>query len=173
MEASSYRLDISLTDMKKSVFGCAFLLYCGGFFWEMIIDAMQSWRDWDWKPLSGSEGLQSGAKQKKGIALFCPVVFDQSSETVSFFFLKKTIPGRLMIWQAKHPDGQYTFQIKFVIGLRLLAAAIYSAAKGLFWLTISTLVLILRTTLLIYTLRYNFMERHFYLNESEKFESLD
>lgn len=159
--------------MKKSVFGCAFLLYHGGFFWEMIILAMRSWRDSEWKPLSGSEGLRPCAKQKKGITFSCPVVFDQSSETVPFFFLEKTIPGRLMIWQAEHPVSQYTVRVKFVIGLKLLAAATYGAAKGLFRLVISTLISILRTTLLVYTLRYNFVEKLFCWNKNESFEPLD
>lgn len=173
MEASSYRLDVPMTDMKKSVFGFAFLLYHGGFFWEIIILAMRSWRDSDWKPLSGSEGLRPCAKQRKGITFSCPVVFGQSSETVPFFFLEKTIPGRLMIWQAEHPDSQYTFRVKFVIGLRLLAAATYGAAKGLFRLVISTLISILRTTLLVYIPAYDLVEKSLCWHKSDRFKPLD
>lgn len=157
--------------MEKSVFGCAFLLYHGGFLWHLVILAMQSRRDSSWKPLSGSEGLRPGGEQKKGVGFWCPIVFDIGSETVPFSVLEKTIPGRLMIWQAEHPDSRYTFREKCSIGLRLLASATYGAINGLSRFHISALVSILRTILLVYTLGDNFVEKLF-CNKSERFEHL-
>ncbi|EKV13721.1 hypothetical protein PDIG_36320 [Penicillium digitatum PHI26] len=130
--AIGWKLDIPLHEMKGSIFGCAFLLDHGGYFWCTICHALQHWRNPEWKPLSGTDGLRVARKTQRGILYLCPVLYSNTSALVPFSMLEMTTPGRIMIWQAEHPDSQYTPKLKAELLLQLLKAALIGNGKY-FW----------------------------------------
>ncbi|RDK41050.1 hypothetical protein M752DRAFT_284554 [Aspergillus phoenicis ATCC 13157] len=110
MEAGSCHFEVSIEEMKQSVFGCAFLLYHGGFL----------------------EGLRVGGKRRVGMVDLCPIIFGNGtndSATVPFRVLKDTVPGRLMLWQAENPYYEYTVRVYVKILLMLLAATAHGILK--------------------------------------------
>ncbi|OJJ65829.1 hypothetical protein ASPBRDRAFT_60236 [Aspergillus brasiliensis CBS 101740] len=114
MEADSWHFEVSLEDMKQSVFGCAFLLYHGGFLGDVLSYAIRNWNNERWDPLAGGEGLRVGGKRRVGMVDLCPIIFGNGtndSATVPFRVLKDTVPGRLMLWQAENPYYEYTVRV--------------------------------------------------------------
>ena len=77
--ATGWKLEISLDEMKSSISGCAFLLDHGGYFWCIIRHTLQHWRNPEWRPLSGADGLRVGSKTQKGILRLCPVFYGDTS----------------------------------------------------------------------------------------------
>lgn len=116
--------------MKSSIFGCAFLLDHGGYFWCIICHTLQHLRNPEWKPLSGTEGLRVGSKTRKGLLHLCPVIYGNTSALVPFTVLERTTPGRIMIWQAEHPDSQYTLQLKAELLRQISKAALIGNWKS-------------------------------------------
>ena len=90
----------------------------------MVCHTLRHWRNPEWKPLSGAEGLRVGSKTQKRLLPLCPVVYGNTSTLVPFTLLEMTTPGRTMIWQAEHPDSQYTLQVKVKLLLQILNAAL-------------------------------------------------
>ncbi|PYH50214.1 uncharacterized protein BO96DRAFT_492662 [Aspergillus niger CBS 101883] len=114
MEAGSCHFEVSLEEMKQSVFGCAFLLYDGGFLGEVLSYAIRNWNNDRWNPLAGGEGLRVGGKRRVGMVDLCPIIFGNGtndSAIVPFRVLKDTVPGRLMLWQAENPYYEYTVRV--------------------------------------------------------------
>lgn len=124
MGASGWKLKVSLDEMKSSIFGCAFLLDHGGYFWCTVCHTLRHWRNPEWKPLSGTDGLRVGSKTQKGILHQCPVIHGNSSILVSFSVLGMSTPGRIMIWQSENPVAQYTLRTKAGLLLQILQAGI-------------------------------------------------
>ncbi|CAG7936759.1 unnamed protein product [Penicillium nalgiovense] len=122
--ARGWNLEISLDEMKSSIFGCAFILDHGGRFWSMIFHTLQNWRNPEWKPLSGTDGLRVGSKTQKGLVLLCPVFYGNTHSLVPFSMLEMTTPGQIMIWQAENPVTQYTLQLKAKLLLQIIKAAL-------------------------------------------------
>lgn len=118
-------------------------------------------------------GITAWCQTEKRNYFFLPSYIWSKLWNCFIFLSGENNTWRLMIWQAEHPDSRYTFREKLAIGLKLLAAANYGAFKYLFRLIISALISIIRTTLLVYTLGYNFMGKLFSWNESEGFEPLE
>ncbi|KAJ5751383.1 uncharacterized protein N7511_008348 [Penicillium nucicola] len=123
IEAAGSKLRLSLDEMKSSMFGCAFLLDRGGYFWCIVCHALRHWRDPEWKPLSGTDGLRVGSRTQRGLLYLCPVLSGNTSTSVPFSVLKMTTPGRVMTWQAEHPDSEYTLQVKAELLCQLCKAA--------------------------------------------------
>ncbi|KAJ6091094.1 hypothetical protein N7499_003245 [Penicillium canescens] len=122
--ATGWKLELLLDEMKSSIFGCAFLLDHGGYFWCMVYHTLRHWRNSEWKPLSGIEGLRVGSKTQKGRLPICPVIYGNTSALVPFTVLEMTTPGRIMIWQAEHPDSQYTLRVKVQLLRQICKAAL-------------------------------------------------
>ncbi|KAJ6126238.1 hypothetical protein N7471_010731 [Penicillium samsonianum] len=106
--ATGWKLEISLDELKSSIFGCAILLDHGGHFWSIICHTLQNWRNPEWKPLSGTDGLRVGSKTQKGLLHLCPVLYRNTFSLIPFCMLEMTTPGQIMIWQAENPVTQYT-----------------------------------------------------------------
>lgn len=130
--ATGSKLRLSLDEIKSSILGCAFLLDHGGYFWCIICHTLQHWRDPEWKPLSGVDGFRVGSKAQNGLLLLCPVLFGNKSALVPFTVLEMTTPGQTMIWQAEHPDSQYTLQVKFQLLRQICKAGLIGNWKY-FW----------------------------------------
>ncbi|GCB24466.1 hypothetical protein AAWM_08784 [Aspergillus awamori] len=132
MEAGSWHFEVSLEDMKQSVFGCAFLLYHGGFLGDVLSYAIRNWNNDRWNPLAGGEGLRVGGKRRIGMVDLCPIIFGSGtndSATVPFRVLQDTVPGRLMLWQAENPYYEYTVRVYVKVLLMLLAATAHGILK--------------------------------------------
>ncbi|CAG8897859.1 unnamed protein product [Penicillium nalgiovense] len=108
--ATGWKLEISLNEMKSSISGCAFLLDHGDIF--------------EWRPLSGADGLRVGSKTQKGILHLCPVFYGNTSALVPFSMLEMTTPGRIMIWLAENQVTQYTLQLKAKLLLQIIKAGL-------------------------------------------------
>ncbi|CAG8092663.1 unnamed protein product [Penicillium nalgiovense] len=129
--ATGWKLEISLDEMKSSIFGCTFLLDHGGHFWSLICHTLQNWRNPEWKPLSGTDGLRVGSKTQKGLLYLCPVFYGNTSSLVPFSMLEMTTPGQIMIWQAENPVTQYTLRLKPKLLLQIMKAALIGNWKFL------------------------------------------
>lgn len=132
MEAGSWHFEVPLEDMKQSVFGCAFLLYHGGFLGDVLSYAIRNWNNNRWNPLAGGEGLRVGGKRRVGMVDLCPIIFGNGtndSATVPLRILKDTVPGRLMLWQAENPHYEYTVLVYVKVLLMLLAATAHGILK--------------------------------------------
>lgn len=103
MGATEANIEIALYGMKSSIFGCAFLLDHGGYFWCTLCHALRNWRNPEWKPLSGTDGLRVGGKVQKALLHKCRVFYGDDFVLVAYSRLEKTTPGQIMIWQAENP----------------------------------------------------------------------
>lgn len=122
--ATGWKLEISLDEMKSSISGCAFLLDHGGYFWCIIRHTLQHWRNPEWRPLSGADGLRVGSKTQKGILHICPVFYGDSSALIPFSMLEMTTPGQIMIWLAENQATQYSLQLKAKLLLQIIKAGL-------------------------------------------------
>ncbi|KAJ5900244.1 uncharacterized protein N7473_004314 [Penicillium subrubescens] len=114
MEATGWRLNIPLEEMKGSLIGISFLLDSGGYFWCILLHALQHCCDTEWQPIRGSDGLRVVNRSQNGKLWLCELEYGDVHSTIPFTLLKKTSPGRLMISQAESTGGnvdQSTVQI--------------------------------------------------------------
>lgn len=79
------------------------LLDHGGYFWCTLCHALRNWRNPEWKPLSGTDGLRVGGKVQKALLHKCRVFYGDDFVLVAYSRLEKTTPGQIMIWQAENP----------------------------------------------------------------------
>lgn len=101
MEATGWRLNIALEEMKSSFLGILFLLHHGGYFWWILLHSLRHCRDEDWQPRRGSKGLRVINRSQKGILRFCQLKYGDEYSMIPFTLLETTTPGRLMISQAE------------------------------------------------------------------------
>ncbi|KAJ5330565.1 hypothetical protein N7476_000348 [Penicillium atrosanguineum] len=149
LEAAGWKLDLSLDTMKSSIFGYAYLLDRGGYFWKMLLHALRHRGNPGWNPFSGSDGVRVGSSTKKGILYFCPVVCGEDCTSIPFTVLNSTLPGQLMIWQSENPDSHFTRRLKIALFLRLVTMACIGNGKYLWRGLLGLAILVLRCVLVV------------------------
>ncbi|RAL06584.1 uncharacterized protein BO97DRAFT_449054 [Aspergillus homomorphus CBS 101889] len=147
IEASTYSFAIPIQALRKSVFGWAFLLYHGGFFLDVLSFVIQHRNDQDFQPLFGGDGLRAAARHQRGCAFFCPIAVNDGFKVVPYSLLERTIPGRLLIWQADHPMLDVTFRTRLFVAGKLFKAAAFGVSRTILHKSVSFLCLFLHGAL--------------------------
>ena len=149
LEAAGWKLELSLDIMQDSIFGYAFLLDHGGYFWKMLLHALKNCGNPEWQPYSGSDGVRVANKTQRGMLFFCPVWYGKHCTRIPSTVLTPTLPGQLMIWQSEHPDDHFTRRLKITLFLRLTKMACIGNGKYLWRGLLGLVILVLRCVLVV------------------------
>ena len=172
MEATGWRLNIPLEEMKSSSFGISFLLDRGGYFWCILLHTLQHCRDAGWQPLRGGNGLRVINRSQEGSLCFCNLKYGDEYCTIPFTLLETTSPGRLMISQAES-TGIDIDQSKMLICFTLLKNASVGNLKNFWRWMLAICILWLKCILWIIVTLHTQTKVICYCYQAEEFGLLD
>ncbi|PYH94145.1 hypothetical protein BO71DRAFT_239878 [Aspergillus ellipticus CBS 707.79] len=85
--------------------------------------------DRDFQPLFGGDRLRTAARHQRGYTLFYPISFNKGLKVVPYSLLERTVPGRLLIWQADHPMLDIDFRTRLFVAGKLFNAAVFGVSR--------------------------------------------